>query len=57
MIDAVSGEINVSVSYDLAMAKKAMDTTVEIAGQEMSRMLEELAVATPAKGDFIDTYA
>jgi hypothetical protein len=55
MIDAVSGDINVSVSYDLAMTKKVMDTTAQLAGQEMSSMLEELAV--PAKGDFIDTYA
>jgi hypothetical protein len=41
-------------SYSLAVTKKTMDSQ-ELAGQELTRMLE--SVPTPAKGEYIDTYA
>jgi hypothetical protein len=43
-----------AVNYSMAIESKMMDSE-ELAGQEMSRMLEELA--TPAKGAYIDVYA
>ena len=41
-------------NYSIAVTKKMMDTQ-ELAGQELVKMLE--AVPTPAKGQYIDTYA
>ncbi|MCI9221828.1 MAG: putative motility protein [Oscillospiraceae bacterium] len=43
-----------ATNYSLAVTKKMMDTQ-ELAGQELVKMLE--AVPTPAKGQYIDTYA
>ena len=43
-----------ATNYSLAVTKKMMDTQ-ELAGQELVNMLE--AVPTPAKGQYIDTYA
>lgn len=43
-----------ATEYSLAVTKKMMDTQ-ELAGQELVKMLE--AVPTPAKGQYIDTYA
>lgn len=43
-----------ATNYSLAITKKMMDSQ-ELAGQEIAKMLE--AVPTPAKGQFIDTYA
>ena len=43
-----------ATNYSIAVTKKMMDTQ-ELAGQELVKMLE--AVPTPAKGQYIDTYA
>ena len=43
-----------ATNCSLAVTKKMMDTQ-ELAGQELVKMLE--AVPTPAKGQYIDTYA
>ena len=43
-----------ATNYSLAVTKKMMDTQ-ELAGQELVKMLE--AVPTPAKGQYIATYA
>ena len=43
-----------ATNYSLAVTKKMMDSQ-ELAGQELVKMLE--AVPTPAKGQYIDTYA
>ena len=43
-----------ATNYSLAVTKKMMDTQ-ELAGQELVKLLE--AVPTPAKGQYIDTYA
>ena len=43
-----------ATNYSLAVTKKMMDTQ-ELAGQELVKMLE--AVPSPAKGQYIDTYA
>lgn len=43
-----------ATNYSLAVTKKMMDTQ-ELAGQELVKMLE--AVPTPAKGQYVDTYA
>lgn len=43
-----------AANYSIAVTKKMMDTQ-ELAGQELVKMLE--AVPTPAKGQYIDTYA
>lgn len=43
-----------ATNYSMAVTKKMMDTQ-ELAGQELVKMLE--AVPTPAKGQYIDTYA
>ena len=43
-----------ATNYSLAVTKKMMDSQ-ELAGQELVKMLE--AVPSPAKGQYIDTYA
>lgn len=43
-----------ATNYSLSVTKKMMDSQ-ELAGQELLKMLE--AVPTPAKGQYIDTYA
>ena len=43
-----------ATNYSLAGTKKMMDSQ-ELAGQELAKMLE--AVPSPAKGQYIDTYA
>ena len=43
-----------ATNYSLAVTKKMM-TPRSLAGQELVKMLE--AVPTPAKGQYIDTYA
>ena len=43
-----------ATNYSLAVTKKMMDSQ-ELAGQELAKMLE--AVPSPAKGQYIDTYA
>ena len=43
-----------ATNYSLAVTKKMMDTQ-ELVGQELVKMLE--AGPTPAKGQYIDTYA
>ena len=43
-----------ATNYSLSVTKKMMDSE-ELAGQELLKMLE--AVPTPAKGQYIDTYA
>ncbi len=43
-----------ATNYSLAVTKKMMDSR-ELAGQELVKMLE--AVPSPAKGQYIDTYA
>ena len=43
-----------ATNYPLAATKKMMDSQ-ELAGQELVKMLE--AVPSPAKGQYIDTYA
>ena len=43
-----------ATNYSLAVTKKMMDSQ-ELAGRELVKMLE--AVPSPAKGQYIDTYA
>lgn len=43
-----------ATNYSLSVTKKMMDSQ-ELAGQELLKMLE--AVPSPAKGQYIDTYA
>ena len=43
-----------ATNYSLAVTKKMMDSQ-ELAGHELVKMLE--AVPSPAKGQYIDTYA
>ena len=43
-----------ATNYSLAVTKQMMDSQ-ELAGQELVKMLE--AVPSPAKGQYIDTYA
>ena len=43
-----------ATNYSLSVTKKMMDSQ-EMAGQELLKMLE--AVPSPAKGQYIDTYA
>lgn len=44
----------VANQYAISVAKKMMDTQ-ELAGQELTRMLQ--AVPTPGKGQYVDFYA
>lgn len=43
-----------ATNYSLSVTKKMMDSQ-EMAGQELLKMLE--AIPSPAKGQYIDTYA
>jgi hypothetical protein len=53
-MDMTSLDAAFAVNYSMAIVGKMMDTE-ELAGQEMSRMLDE--VSAPAQGAYIDTYA